>query len=381
MPPVASSQHSVYCALPGPILPRSLLSVALTYAAAPGPVTITLPRWLTSKMPTASRTAVCSLTTPEGYSSGIDQPPNSANFAPERDVPVVQRRLQQRRAAARSRRPCARTYTGLTPLAAGRTGTALTILRPVTTYHLRSASPAKTRADAVVVGAVQTAKGVALAAGARGRRRGVRPHAAAAAQHARLHRQGRRGRQGADRRHAPRPLLVLVGLGEEPHDRAARLLAVRRAAGRRGPRRPATPPRSRWRCPPTTPALVRAVTEGYLLGGYTFTPLQVEDAATRRAGTVTRAQPGRAPRRRRPRAFEEAQVVADAVGAARDWVNTPAGDLTPAAVRRRGQRPRPRARKRQGRHGPRREAAGRARLRRHPRRRRRLERTRRGWSS
>ena len=82
MPPVASSQHSVYCALPGAILPRSLDSVALTYAAAPGPTTIALPRWLTSKMPTASRTVVCSFTTPEGYSSGIDQPPNSANFAP-----------------------------------------------------------------------------------------------------------------------------------------------------------------------------------------------------------------------------------------------------------------------------------------------------------
>ena len=82
MPPVASSQHSVYCALPGRILRRSLLSVALTYAAAPGPLTSALPRWLTSKIPTASRTAVCSLTTPEGYSSGIDQPPNSANFAP-----------------------------------------------------------------------------------------------------------------------------------------------------------------------------------------------------------------------------------------------------------------------------------------------------------
>ena len=82
MPPVASSQHSVYCALPGAIRPRSLVSVALTYAAAPGPLTSALPRWLTSKMPTASRTAVCSLTTPEGYSSGIDQPPNSANFAP-----------------------------------------------------------------------------------------------------------------------------------------------------------------------------------------------------------------------------------------------------------------------------------------------------------
>ena len=37
---------------------------------------------LTSKIPTASRTAVCSLTTPVGYSSGIDHPPNSANFAP-----------------------------------------------------------------------------------------------------------------------------------------------------------------------------------------------------------------------------------------------------------------------------------------------------------
>src|SRR6476620_6506976 len=82
MPPVASSQHNVYCALPGRIRPRSLVRVALMYAAAPGPTTVTLPRWLTSKMPTASRTAVCSLTTPEGYSSGIDQPPKSANFAP-----------------------------------------------------------------------------------------------------------------------------------------------------------------------------------------------------------------------------------------------------------------------------------------------------------
>src|SRR5688500_16448366 len=82
MPPVASSQQSVYCAWPGWILPRSLLSVALTYAAAPGPTTIALPRCETSKMPTLSRTAVCSLITPEGYSSGIDQPPNSASLAP-----------------------------------------------------------------------------------------------------------------------------------------------------------------------------------------------------------------------------------------------------------------------------------------------------------
>jgi len=36
----------------------------------------------------------------------------------------------------------------------------------VTTYHLRSASPAKTRSDVVVVGALQSGKDVRLAAGA-----------------------------------------------------------------------------------------------------------------------------------------------------------------------------------------------------------------------
>ncbi len=81
MPPDSSRQR-VYCALPGSILATSLESVALTKSMAPGPDTMALPRWLTSKMPTASRTAVCSFTTPVAYSRGIDQPPNSANFAP-----------------------------------------------------------------------------------------------------------------------------------------------------------------------------------------------------------------------------------------------------------------------------------------------------------
>ena len=81
MPPVSASRHSVYCARPGPIRPRSLLRVALTNSTAPGPRTTILPRWLTSKMPTADRTALCSSTIPE-YCSGISQPPNSANFAP-----------------------------------------------------------------------------------------------------------------------------------------------------------------------------------------------------------------------------------------------------------------------------------------------------------
>lgn len=79
--PPSSSQQSEYCALPGAIRSRSAVRQRLTNSAAPVPRTTALPRWLTSNTPTASRTAVCSLTTPE-YSRGISQPPNSANFAP-----------------------------------------------------------------------------------------------------------------------------------------------------------------------------------------------------------------------------------------------------------------------------------------------------------
>ena len=57
------------------------MSVELTKAAAPSPDTSALPRWLTSKMPTLSRTAACSATVPE-YDTGMFQPPNSAKVAP-----------------------------------------------------------------------------------------------------------------------------------------------------------------------------------------------------------------------------------------------------------------------------------------------------------
>src|SRR4051794_34657663 len=129
--------------------PRSLLSVELTKSAAPGPATVILPRWLTSKMPTASRTAVCSLTMPEGYSSGIDQPPKSANFAPS--------------ATCRS---CSGEVSGALPVPVAPSGSVPSMLgtyrdypAAVSTYTLRSANPAKTRCDAVVVGLVQRGKG------------------------------------------------------------------------------------------------------------------------------------------------------------------------------------------------------------------------------
>ena len=81
MTPPDSVQHNVYCALPGPMRPRSLVSAELTYSAAPGPRTDALPRWLTSKRPTAVRVAVCSPTVPP-YETGISQPENSAKLAP-----------------------------------------------------------------------------------------------------------------------------------------------------------------------------------------------------------------------------------------------------------------------------------------------------------
>src|SRR5215218_970478 len=80
--PPSSLQSNVYCAWPGPILPRSAVRQRLTKSAAPAPATVALPRWLTSKMPTALRTAACSANTPAPtYSKGIDQPLNAANLA------------------------------------------------------------------------------------------------------------------------------------------------------------------------------------------------------------------------------------------------------------------------------------------------------------
>jgi leucyl aminopeptidase len=196
----------------------------------------------------------------------------------------------------------------------------------VTTYHLRGASPAKTRADAVVVGAWKDAQGVALADGAEDVRsafgRTLRPllstlgFTGAAGEVARI--------PAGDR--LATPLLVLVGMGEEPDDHAARLLAVRRAAGVAA-RSTANAASVALALPADDASAVRNVLEGYLLGGYVYARYQSKDP-DKRAGTVT-VLSGAARRQEFASAFEDAQVVAAAVLGVRDWVNTPAGDLTP----------------------------------------------------
>jgi leucyl aminopeptidase len=193
----------------------------------------------------------------------------------------------------------------------------------VSTYTLRSANPAKTRADAVVVGLLNNGSGPAVAPGgepvAKAYGRKFAPLLAA------LDVKGKAGEvvrvpTGGT---ISSPLLVLVGLGAEPT-----ASAVRRAAGAAA--RAVTNAASVAVALPTdSPELVRAATEGHLLGGYTFTTYKKSTKRTA-PGDVVMLSPA-ARRKETIAAFEEAQVLARAVAATRDWVNMPPGDLTPPA--------------------------------------------------
>ncbi len=195
----------------------------------------------------------------------------------------------------------------------------------MTTYTLRNASPAKTRADAVVIGIVQDDKAPRVAPGgedvAKAYGRKFQPLLATL---------GVKGKAGEVHKvptggTISSPLLVLVGLGSDPDAEAHR-----RAAGVAA--RAVTNASSvALGLPAQDAAEVRAATEGYLLGSYTYTAYKASSSEEDEpAGTVTVLSPA-ARQKEVTRAFEEAQVVATAVAATRDWVNTPPGDLTPPA--------------------------------------------------
>ncbi|MDQ6527088.1 leucyl aminopeptidase [Nocardioides sp. LHD-245] len=191
----------------------------------------------------------------------------------------------------------------------------------MTSFALRTASPAKTRAEAVVVGVLPDgalAPGGEDVAAAYGRKlSGL------------LATVGAKGAPGEVAKvptagTIASPLLVLVGLGADP-DAAA----VRRAAGNAA--RAVTNAASvALALPADTPDLVRAVVEGYRLGGYAFTSYKSKPATPTTPAEVVVLTPA-ARRAEVAAAVEPAQVLVDAVTAARDWVNTPPGDLTPPA--------------------------------------------------
>jgi leucyl aminopeptidase len=206
----------------------------------------------------------------------------------------------------------------------------------VSTYTLRSANPAKTRCDAVVIGVVQSGKGArsGLTAAPGGEEvasaygRTFRPLLASL---------GVTGKAGEvtkvpTGKQLTSPLLVVVGLGKVAPGDSPDPAVVRRAAGAAA--RAVTNAASvALALPADSVELVRAVTEGFILGGYTFTTYKKkadDDSRTGQPGEVV-VFSASARKKEFVSAFDDAQIVTDAVATTRSWVNTPPGDLTPPA--------------------------------------------------
>ncbi len=193
----------------------------------------------------------------------------------------------------------------------------------MTTYILRKGAAERTGTDALVVGVLSSEKGASLAPGAEGVAaaygRKLKPLLSM------LGLTGKAGQTATVPTHGvvKASVLVLVGLGPEVTP-----TAVRRAAG------------AAARClnnvssvalalPASDADLVRAVTEGYILGAYSFDEYRSKAPADRPGEVVVLSEQGR--QGALVTTFEQAQVVAAAVARTRDWVNTPPGDLTPPA--------------------------------------------------
>jgi leucyl aminopeptidase len=193
----------------------------------------------------------------------------------------------------------------------------------VTSYHLRSASPAKTRSDVVVVGAELSGKDVRLAPGAEdvaaayGRR--LRPLLSTLGFGAKPGEVVKIPTSGT----IASPLLVVVGLGDDPG-----AVAVRRAAGVAA-RAISNASSVALALPASSPELVRAVTEGFDLGSYTFTTYKRQRGKETKGPNTVALLTGIARQQAAVAALSDSLLVAQAVRDARDWVNLPAADLRP----------------------------------------------------
>jgi leucyl aminopeptidase len=194
----------------------------------------------------------------------------------------------------------------------------------VTSYTPRRGSADKTRADAVVVGVVRTPKGLQAAPGgeavasAYGRR--FAPLLSTLGFSGRPLEVAKVPTSGTVRS----PLLILVGLGEATEVDPA---ACRRAAGAamRGLSNAAS---VAFALPAHDEAHLRAVVEGAMLGAYSFGAYKSGAPDDGPGEVVVLSDIARSAGARG--AVETARIVAGATSLARDWVNTPPGDLTPA---------------------------------------------------
>ena len=194
----------------------------------------------------------------------------------------------------------------------------------MTSYTLRKGAAEKTKTDVVVVGVVRTPKGLQCAPGAEGvgsaYGRKLDPMLSTLGFHAKPGEVVKIPTGGLIKS----PLLILVGLGDVD---AVTVAGVRRAAGVAA-RAISNAASATLALPAPDAEHVRAVVEGFSLGGYSFSRYKSSPASEGPGEVVVLTDAARS--KDAAAAVETAQVVAAATMLARDWVNTPAADLSPA---------------------------------------------------
>ncbi len=194
-----------------------------------------------------------------------------------------------------------------------------------TTIGLRKAAAAKTRAAALVIGVTKTAKGVQPAPGPSEDVAKAYGRSFAATVKA-LGVKGEVGDvtklPGGDAVKAD--VIAVVGLGDADDDLS--LETLRRATGA-AVRALSDSATIAVALPADTPERIRAIGEAVLLGGYSFTRYLSADQPKPVEEVVLLTDLAR--NKSAQEALAIALVVGRAVNTARDWVNTPAGDLDP----------------------------------------------------
>jgi leucyl aminopeptidase len=195
----------------------------------------------------------------------------------------------------------------------------------VTSYTLRKGAAEKSKADVVVVGVVRTPKGLRAAPGGEGVAsaygRKFDPLLSTIGFSAKPGEVAKVPTGGTIKS----PLLILVGLGDASAVDAA---AVRRAAGVAA-RAVSNAASVAIALPALDDHQVRAVVEGTMLGSYAFSAYRTGAAPEGPGEIVVLTDTART--KSAKDAVETARIVAETTALARDWVNTPPGDLTPAA--------------------------------------------------
>ncbi|NDL57251.1 leucyl aminopeptidase [Phytoactinopolyspora mesophila] len=194
---------------------------------------------------------------------------------------------------------------------------------------LSSANPTGLKVDAVVIGIAASDNGIVLQAGAEPVDKALKGSLAttltqlgatgAADEVTKLPTMGK----------AKAPVIVAVGLGSpgEPGTPEHRE-QLRRAAGA-ATRALAGTASAAYALPIDGEADAAAITEGVLMGAYSFDEYKTGDTKTP-VGAVTVVGPGVKAKAVRE-AVARAEIVATAVNRARDWINTPPRDLGPKA--------------------------------------------------